>query len=177
MVKRILAALLLPLFLAGASLVDKNPPIPTEPAWIERPFSARPDAVRSALAAVLQQAGLPANPDAAVVPPEMVTQWQRFQLEDFGATVAHDTPSINREYPYASPIRLCQGSYRLRARILSDGGGALLALQAELLADGYNVAEFEAQQVVRFSNGAIEDAFFLRVEETLARDPASGESD
>jgi hypothetical protein len=107
------------------------------------------------------------DPDAAVQPDEVVTVWQRFWLEDFGPSVAHDTPTITRSYPYVSPIRLRQGHYRLHARILPHGGGTILALQAELLADAYNFVEFEQEQVERFSNGVIEDKLYTRVEQQL----------
>ncbi len=88
-------------------------------------------------------------------------------MEDFGLRVAHDTPTIACDYPYVSPILLAQGTYRLPARILPRDGSTLLALQAELLADAYNVLEFEPQQVERFSNGVIEDSLYARLEQAL----------
>ena len=174
MVKRALAALLLlPLLPAGASTVQAEAPVPSEPAWTERRFDARSEAVQAALAAVMEQAGLSVDPADAAVPDEVVTLWHRFEAEDFGLSVAHDTPSITRDYPYVSPIHLRQGSYRLRARILSRDGGTLLALQAELVADAYNFLEFKSQQVERFSNGVIENLLHARLEQALNATPAA----
>ncbi len=68
--------------------------------------------------------------------------------------------------------RAGRGAYRLRARILPRDGSTLLALQAELLADAYNVLEFEPQQVERFSNGVIEDSLYARLEQALDSAPA-----
>ena len=167
------ALLLLPLLLAGASVVEADAPIPSEPVWTERRFDARPDAVQAALAAVMEQAGLSVDhADATVQPDEVVTLWHRFDVEDFGLNVAHDTPTITRDYPYLSPILLRQGYYRLRARILPRDGSTLLALQAELLVDAYNVLEFEQQKVERFSNGVIENSLYARLEQALDAAPA-----
>ena len=44
--------------------------------------------------------------------------------------------------------------------------------EVELLADAYNVVEFEQQQVERLSNGVIENAIYSRVEQALDRVPA-----
>ncbi len=174
MVNRALTALLLlPLLLAGASVVQAEAPVPSESVWTERRFDARPDAVQAALAAVMERAGLSVDhSDAAVRSDEVVTLWHRFDVEDFGLSVAHDTPTITRDYPYVSPIYLRQGSYRLRARILSRDGGTLLALQAELVADAYNFLEFKSQQVERFSNGVIENSLHARLEQALDAAPA-----
>lgn len=173
MVNRALTALLLPaLLLAVAPVARAEAPVPSEPAWTERRLDARPDAVQAALAAVMEQAGLSLDPADAAVPDEMVTLWHRFEAEDFGLDVAHDTPTITRDYPYVSPIHLRQGSYRLRARILSRDGGTLLVLQVELVADAYNFLEFEPQQVERFSNGVIENSLHARLEQVLAAAPA-----
>jgi hypothetical protein len=173
MVNRVLTGLLLPaLLLAGAPVVQAEAPVPSEPAWTERRFDARPEAVQAGLAAVMEHAGLSVDPADAAVPDEVVTLWHRFEVEDFGLNVAHDTPTITRDYPYVSPIYLRQGSYRLRARILSRDGGTLLALQVELVADAYNFLEFEAQQVERFSNGIIEDSLYARLEQALDAAPA-----
>ena len=173
MVNRTLTALLLlPLLLAVAPVVKAEASVPSEPVWIERHLDARPDAVQAALAEVMEQAGLSVDPADAAVPGEVATLWHRFQAEDFGLSVAQDTPTITRDYPYVTPIHLRQGSYRLRARILSRDGGTLLALQAELVADAYNFLEFEPQQVERFSNGAIENSLYARLEQVLAAAPA-----
>lgn len=173
MVNRTLTApaLLLPLILAGASPTETDAPARDEPAWSERRFDTQPAAVRAALSTVMEQVGLSIDPDAAAQPHEVVTLWQRFHLEDFGPSVARDTPPITRDYPFVSPIRLRQGLYRLRARILPRDGGTVLTLRAELLADAYNLVEFEQQQVERFSNGVIEDSLHGRVQRALDRGP------
>lgn len=170
---RLLATTVLALsvVLAGALCGES---VPHRPTWTERRFHAAPRAVRVAWAVVMEQAGLSVDHREVVGrADELVTRWRRFQVEDFGPSVAHDTPTINRDYPYVSPTHLRQGIYRVRARILSRGGGTWLVLQTELLADAYNVLEFEQQQVERYSNGAIEDVLYARVGQALDRTASS----
>jgi hypothetical protein len=143
-------------------------PVPTEPTWVEERLDAAGGLVRAALQSLLKRYGLPLEPGHAASADEFITVWGTFRQEDFGPDVAHDTPTINEDYPYVSPSRLRQGHVRLRARLATEGGQTVLLLQAELQADAFNVAEFEQQRLERFSNGTIEAIFFERIRRALA---------
>ena len=157
------------LLLSVAATAQGKPPLPTKPMWVERSLSAKPRAVRAALNSVMKNAGLSIDPEIEVEPGEIVTRWLRFKLEDFGPTVAHDTPEITETYPYVSPIYLHHGHYRLRARIVALEDRTGLALMAEIVADAVNCFTSEDVPVERLSNGIIEDVLYARLQSILPR--------
>ena len=154
--------LMLCLLLPAGSPGQVPAPAEDKPAGVTRDLPVGPERAREVLLALLEEAGLELDPEAERE--EVVTQHADFGRDQFGEDVATPPPRFSPVYPYVQPVRVKQGSYRLRARFQPLVGGSRVTLVVEIVIQAWDRATHEQTGLGRNSNGTIEKHFFEKLE-------------
>ena len=138
----------------------------TAPVEAAREFAAPPAAVRTALLGLLQAEAFPLTAEATET--EITTEFTEFAAGRFGRSVATPAPKVSPTFPFYQTNKMQTGKARLHASIEPDGTGSRVRVAASLLSPAVNRLTYEAVEIPRESNGAIEKYFLDKLEERLS---------